>query len=125
MESSDKPIQAVIEIPGQLMDLNTFINANRSNRYAGARIKNEETERVAWCAKQQVSWKIKLPVFIDIDWYCPNTRKDLDNIAFAKKFIFDGLVMAGVLPNDGWKEISGFSDHFVVHKYPKVVVFLR
>lgn len=37
-------------------------------------------------------------------------------IAFAKKFILDALVGAGVLRGDGWKHISGFTDRFKVSK---------
>jgi len=39
-------------IPGELTDLNTYINAERSNRYAGAKIKREMTDYVAWIAKE-------------------------------------------------------------------------
>lgn len=39
----------------------------------------------------------------------------MDNISsFGRKVIQDALVKAGVLRNDGWKEIRGFSDRFAV-----------
>ena len=114
-----------LTIPGELVDLNTYINAERSNRYAGAKIKQEMTDYITLLAKQL---KIKnrpigTPVRLIYHWYCKDKRKDKDNIAFAKKFIQDGLVNAGVLKNDGWNDIEGFSDEFFVDKQnPRVEV---
>lgn len=56
------------------------------------------------------------PLHFHFTWYCPNKRKDPDNISFAKKFILDGLQVAGVIENDGWKQIAGFSDAFYLDK---------
>ena len=47
-------------------------------------------------------------------WIEQNRKRDKDNIAFAKKFIQDALRLAGILKNDGWAEIAGFSDDFQV-----------
>ena len=109
-------------IPGELTDLNTYIDAERSNRYAGAKIKREMTDYITLLAKR-LKTGIRTPVRITYRWYCKNKRKDKDNIAFAKKFIQDGLVNAGVLKNDGWNDIEGFSDEFYVDKQnPRVEV---
>ena len=54
------------------------------------------------------------PVIIHYRWIEPNRRRDKDNVAFAKKFIQDSLVHAGVLVNDGWNQIEGFTDDFAV-----------
>lgn len=43
-------------------------------------------------------------------------KKDPDNIAFAKKFIFDGMMEAGFIENDNLNYIEGFSDYFIVDK---------
>ena len=49
-----------------------------------------------------------------------------DNIAFAKKFIQDALVETGVLRNDGWSEIEGFTDNFALDpKNPRVEVTIE
>ena len=54
------------------------------------------------------------------------SRRDKDNIAFAKKFIQDSLVHAGVLQNDGWKHIEHFTDDFAVDpKNPRVEVVIE
>ena len=49
-------------------------------------------------------------------WYTKNNRKDADNIAFAKKFVLDGFMKAGLLGNDNRKHITGFQDEFAVDK---------
>ena len=103
-------------IPGELTDLNTYIQKERGNRFAAAAIKEEETRRVYWECKSQKLKLIDSPVFIACTWFCKNKKKDLDNIAFGKKFLLDGLVKAGVLSDDGWDEIRGFQDAFMVDK---------
>ena len=39
-------------IPGELVDLNTYISAERRNRYAGAKIKQEMTDYITLLAKR-------------------------------------------------------------------------
>lgn len=49
--------------------------------------------------------------------YEPNKRQDKDNISsFGRKVIQDSLVQYGVLKDDGWKHVVGFSDRFEVDK---------
>ena len=109
-------------IPGELTDLNTYIKLERTNRYMGAKIKREMTDFITLLAKC-LKTEFRTPVRITYRWYCKNKRKDKSNIAFAKKFIEDGLVNAGVLKNDGWNEIEGFADKFYIDKEnPRVEV---
>jgi len=110
-------------LPGNLTDLNTYINAERTNRFRGAKIKKDETERVYWECKKQKLKLIDHEQILTFYWYCKDMKKDPDNIAFAKKFILDGMRDAGVLKNDGWKQITGFYDMFFVDKEnPRVEV---
>ena len=102
-------------IKGELCDFNTFQNKTRSNKFVGSKIKKEETERVYWeCKQQKLSPVKEYPVKIMFKWYSKDNRKDIDNVAFAKKFILDGLVLAGVLGGDGRKFINGFTDEFYI-----------
>lgn len=99
-------------IEGELTALNEFVNAERRNRYIAAKIKRDET---GYCQDAAEKSDLKLqetdfPCALIITWYVKNKRKDADNIAFAKKFILDGLVEAGVLPNDNRKYVQGFTD---------------
>ena len=115
---------AVLIIQGQLEGLNSYTKANRSNRYAGAKMKKDMERIIGWCIKQQLQGvHYSAPVKIDFTWIEPNRKRDLDNIAFAKKFILDALVKNGILESDGWKGVCGFTDSFKVNKQrPRVEV---
>lgn len=110
-------------IKGELPDLNTYINAERSNRFMGAKIKKDATEAVYSLAKEQKLKRVVGEVLMIYSWYCKNKRKDKDNIVFARKFIQDGLVQAKILKNDGWEDIVGFTDMFFIDaKNPRIEV---
>ena len=50
-------------------------------------------------------------------WIERNRRRDKDNVAAGgRKLILDGLVEAGILPDDSWKYVVGWEDHFAVDK---------
>ena len=109
-----------IIIPGEMPGRNKIIKAGKNHYHAYNNMKKENTQLVVWNAK-------KLPqmekVYLNITWYTKNQRRDPDNIAAAVKFIFDGLVEAGVLKNDGWKENAGWSNTFKVDsKNPRIEV---
>jgi Holliday junction resolvase RusA-like endonuclease len=55
-------------------------------------------------------------------WVEANRKRDPDNIAAAKKLVFDSLMLAKVLTNDGWKQIAGWTDTFEVGPRPGVEV---
>mgnify|MGYP002083607042 FL=1 len=47
-------------------------------------------------------------------------------MAGGLKMILDGLVVAGVIKNDGWSEIGSINNHFEVDKdNPRVEVVLK
>ena len=52
------------------------------------------------------------PVGLEITWY-DSSRRDLDNIMFATKFIQDALVERGVLDNDDPRHISSLVHHII------------
>lgn len=111
-------------IPGRLPGLNDMTDAARRNRYESAKMKKEYTELVAWCAK-----RARLPRFDRVDvtftWLEPNRKRDKDNIMAGQKFVLDGLVVAGVLTNDGWKQIGDVTHRFRVDKHnPRIEVEL-
>lgn len=102
-------------IPGRLPGLNDVVpKMDRGFRArAYAKEKRAWTETVALLAKAN-----KIPtlsrVRVGCIWRETNRKRDPDNVASAKKHIMDGLVLAGVLGNDGWKNIAGFSDDFEI-----------
>lgn len=101
-------------IKGRLPSLNDYIDAERSDKYAGAKMKRQAEETVLWSVGKKI--KFSNPVFIHYLWVEKDRRRDKDNICFAKKFIQDALVKAKVLKNDGWNEIADFKDDFDVDK---------
>lgn len=103
-------------IKGTLPSLNDYITACRSNKYSGAKMKNQAEHIIILCAKTQIRYNFKKPVIVNFLWVEPNRKRDKDNIAFAKKFIFDGLTKAGILQGDGWQYVEGFSDKFDIDK---------
>lgn len=101
-------------IDGKLCDLNTYINAERSNKYAAAKIKKDNTLRCKLACKG-IPHIEKYPLDIVLNWHT-NGRKDPDNLAFAVKFILDGLHKAKVIDNDGHKQINSINHKFYIDK---------
>ncbi len=100
----------------RFVSLNEYIKHERSNKFQAANTKNQQTSFVYWLIKEQKFKLDKCKYDVIFNWYKPNNKKDHDNIAFAKKFILDGLVMAKVLPSDGSKFIGNFQDIFILDK---------
>ena len=108
--------------PFALPTLNEYINAERTNRYMAASIKKNTEHKLMLFIKGQTKESFTEPVFIKYRWVRKDARHDKDNIAFAKKFVQDALVKAGVLPNDGWKNIIGFTDEFELGEQNRLYV---
>lgn len=108
-------------IPGRLPGMNEIIEANRKNRFNGAKQKKEAEFEIKLVARKLP--ELKCPCDFVFDWYEESKRRDKDNIAAGHKFIFDALVKTGKLPNDGWSEIGDFADRFHVDREnPRIVV---
>lgn len=114
------------EIKEKLPSLNEYTKACRSNKFLGAKMK-EDVEISIWgYIKEQLgNTKITEPVQISFTWVEDNKKRDLDNICFAKKFILDALVKSNVLQNDTHKYVTGFSDEFKYEDKPKVIIKIK
>lgn len=103
-------------IPGTLPSQNEIVKAAKFSPYSYASMKEEWTNYVARHAETQIPHEVIRANFV-ITWYCPNKRKDKDNISGGgSKFIFDGLQSAGVITNDGWAQIGDVTHRFDVDK---------
>ena len=112
-------------IPGPLPGLNDVIAMAKRHWAQYAKEKAYWTDLVAWTCKGKRIKPVKM-AFIEFTWIEKGKRRDPDNIAMAKKFILDGMVHAGVLENDGWGQIAGWSDEFKIDKArPGVEVTLK
>lgn len=114
-------------IPGRFSGLNEFISANRTQNghwNAGNAMKQKDQKRIC---QYLPAVRFKRKVFIEYVFYEPNTRRDKDNISgYFHKVFQDAMVQAGLLENDGWKQIDGWSDYFKVdQKYPRIEVFIE
>jgi Holliday junction resolvase RusA-like endonuclease len=77
-----------------------------------ARLKREWTTVVMALAR---SAKLR-PVqraSVAFEWWETTARRDPDNITAGAKLVLDGLVAAGVLPDDGQDEIAGLEHRFI------------
>jgi len=107
-------------IPGELPDMNTIVKKSKSHYMAYSNMKKDYTALVQMSAGNLP--KVEKADF-EITWYCKDRRKDKDNIMAGQKFIYDGLVKAGVLANDGWAQIGNITNKFEVSKEnPRVEV---
>jgi len=110
-------------VPGTLPALNEIIKASKSHHMAYANLKKDYTALVMIHAQKLKS--VGRADF-EITWYCKDKRKDKDNIMAGAKFIFDGLVKAGVIKNDGWVEIGDIKHKFEIDKTnPRAEVVLN
>lgn len=102
-------------ISGRFPGLNEIIAEAKSHPMRYATKKREWTNIVIMTALQH---KIKTvrKANIHLMWLEPNCRRDPDNIQAGIKFILDGLVLAGVLKNDGWHQIGSLSHSFEISK---------
>lgn len=119
-------ILAKFTIPGELIDLNTYIRVERGNKFKAAALKKDMTDIVAWTVKSVYgSQQVKTIFSLEVHWFVKDARKDPDNISFAKKFILDGMQVAGLIPNDTMRHVKGFQDIFSIDKEnPRIEVQL-
>lgn len=112
-----------ITIPLRLPGLNEYTRANRANRYEGAKTKAQYERVIAYYLRGLPV--LRPPVTIDFLWVEENRRRDLDNIAFAKKFILDALVKCGKLEDDNRRVVTAFRDSFAYDKESAVILTIH
>lgn len=101
------------KIPVRLPSFNEYTNKCRHNRYAGAKFKKETERDIMLILNITMHCRIDTPAYFTFIWHEPNKRRDKDNVASAKKYIFDAMQKAGKLVNDNNKYVKGFTDEFV------------
>jgi hypothetical protein len=113
----------LVTIPGRLDGLNDFIKAANIHRQVAAKMKADNTNIVKMCALRTM--KFNVPTKYVFTWFEPNAKRDRDNVVFAKKFIFDGLVEAGVIPNDTRKWVTGWYESVEIDRVnPRIEVLI-
>lgn len=97
--------------------LNEYIDRERTNRMIASSIKKKLTNAVTMQALCANCNKPKRQVDMVFTWHVKG-RHDSDNIAFAKKFVLDGMVKAGILQNDNPKWVRHLKD-YIYHDVKK------
>ena len=113
-------MKTILTIDMKLPSLNEYINVCRTNKYKAAKYKENIEAQITWFLKAMPQYKH--PIKIHFHWIEGNKRRDLDNVAFAKKFILDAMVKAGKLKNDNRKCVTAFTDTFSYSKETKVIL---
>lgn len=115
------------EVDGRLDGLNDYTRACRGNRYAGASMKRRNQDACVEGIRKAGLTPMGPGVWVTSTWVEPDRRRDLDNVAFGKKFILDALVEAGILEDDGRPWVVGFTDVFPEpdKQHPRVAVELE
>lgn len=117
-----------ITIEGRFPSLNEFIDANRRRHGSwsgGNAMKQRDQHIIMSCLPRGL--RIRKKIFIEYNFFEPNTRRDKDNISgYFHKVFQDALVQAGVIENDGWKNIRGMADYFEIDaRRPRVEVVIE
>lgn len=115
-------------IEGKFPSMNQFIEANRAHKQKGNKMKQQSQDEISWQLLQQLKkLHIDRPIRISYTFYEPNKKRDLDNISgYFHKVFQDSLVHCGIIHNDSWHYIVGFSDEFYVdNKNPRIEVVIQ
>lgn len=111
----------IIRIPTRFPNLNDYINRERANRFAGAKMKKDWT-RVAEAAstlalEMNDKYDGFFPATIYITVFEPDNRRDVDNVsAFVNKVCLDGMVKAGVIPDDSRRYVKKIVNEVITVK---------
>lgn len=92
--------EQIIRINMRLPGLNEYTRACRACTYAGAEMKKDAERAVMAYARAAKATPASDPCMVLIRFHEPSRRRDADNVEFARKFILDGLVAAGVIAGD-------------------------
>lgn len=118
-------------IEGKFPSMNEFIDANRRSKgkwNKGNQLKQQSQDEISWQLLQQHrKLHIDKPVMLHYTFYEPNKKRDLDNISgYFHKVFQDALVHCGIIHNDSWQYIVGFSDEFLIdNKKPRIEIIIQ
>ena len=108
------------EIDMKLPSLNDYIRVCRTNKFLASKTKAKLENDIGWFLMEMPHYK--KPIKIHFIWIEGNKRRDLDNVAFAKKFILDAMVKKGKITDDNRKNVIGFTDEFQYGDKTKVIL---
>jgi Holliday junction resolvase RusA-like endonuclease len=102
------------DIPGFNEMINSAKIRGRSSGLNGyAWMKKKWTNKIKNIVKEKNIYPLD-KIFLDLVWIEKNKRRDPDNIAAFIKFILDALQKARIIENDGWQQVAGWENKFIV-----------
>lgn len=108
--SATRSTPQVLFIPGPLPGLNDIIDWSKVRRGAWSLYQKKAAgwhQLIAAEARAQGIHPVTR-AFFSFTWIESSRRRDKANVvAGGEKFILDGLRKAGILPNDGWRNVIG------------------
>lgn len=115
-----------VVIPGKFETLNAFIDKNRRGKgkwNSGNEMKRDD-QRLIQYYLPRVKFK---KIFLEYHYFEPNARRDKDNVSgYFHKIFQDALVQKGIIQNDGWRNVEGWTDIFSIdQKNPRIEVTIR
>lgn len=111
------------EINMKMPSLNEYVRICRANKYEASKYKRQMEYEIGLFIGRLP--RFERPVRIHFHWIEGNKKRDLDNIAFSKKFILDALVKYGKLKDDNRKCVVAFEDTFDYGKEFKVILSIE
>lgn len=113
-----------VTIPLKFPSLNEYVDKCRLNYLVANAYKQKiEAQIIPYLSELP---RFEKPIEIGFLWVEDNKRRDLDNVAFGKKFILDAMQKGGKLKNDNRKFVRRFTgDAFAYEKEAKVVLTIR
>lgn len=108
------------EINMKLPSLNDYIRVCRTNKFLASKYKKDLEEQIHYFLLNMP--KYEKPIKIHFTWIEGNKKRDLDNIAFSKKFILDTMVKYKKLKDDNRNYVYAFTDSFEYGSETKVIL---
>lgn len=108
------------EIPGWFASADELFNMTSSERAA---VESENVDFVVRCARMASLLKVRGAVRVSVRWVEPHRGRDLADVSYAKRYVVDGLVKAGIIGNKTSREIVALSDEFGYDRMrPRIIV---
>jgi len=113
-----KTLQFTIEAPAAFLNVN-----DRPHYHLKAKLTKAWREATAAHAATYATMNLRTPVRIVAHIHKPGNRRwDPNNLSSTTKACVDGMVDAGLFPDDSWKEVIG-PDHRRGDSLPNAITF--
>lgn len=105
-------------IPVAFPGRNVAERAARANKYAGAELKKRFTAIACVYVRSAMprGWVPLEKYGVEFRWVCVSCRQDPDNVTSGCKYVLDGMVRAGLVAGDGWRNVQAIKHSFTLDR---------